>query len=93
MMVRAGRVAFIRPHSGHMPNTTAALPSSCALAAAAEGGEVRVRTDRITALVEHPVLIEPPAEAPPPPPQPLKLTKRELKKLRTQVGGAYRAWA
>ncbi|EFN55649.1 hypothetical protein CHLNCDRAFT_23069, partial [Chlorella variabilis] len=34
--------------------------------------------------VEHPVLIEPPAEAPAPPPQPLKLTKRELKKLRTQ---------
>ena len=28
--------------------------------------------------------LEPPAELPVPPPQPLKLTKRELKKLRTQ---------
>lgn len=28
--------------------------------------------------------MDPPAEAPPPPPQPLKLTQRELKKLRTQ---------
>lgn len=39
---------------------------------------------QITHYVEHPVPIQPPAEAPLPPPQPLKLTKRELKKLRTQ---------
>jgi U4/U6 small nuclear ribonucleoprotein PRP3 len=43
-----------------------------------------IREDRITHYVEHPVLLEPPAEAPPPPPQPLKLTKKEIKKLRTQ---------
>jgi U4/U6 small nuclear ribonucleoprotein PRP3 len=36
-------------------------------------------TDKITHLVEHPVLIKPPAEAPPPPPQPLKLTKKVKK--------------
>ncbi|MEW5305790.1 MAG: hypothetical protein WDW36_008308 [Sanguina aurantia] len=45
---------------------------------------VAIHTERITDLVEHPIPLEPPAEAPPPPPQPLKLTKRELKKLRTQ---------
>ncbi len=28
--------------------------------------------------------LDPPAEAAPPPPQPLKLTQKELKKLRTQ---------
>ncbi len=39
---------------------------------------------QITLYVEHPVPIQPPAEAPPPPPQPLKLTAREVKKLRTQ---------
>jgi U4/U6 small nuclear ribonucleoprotein PRP3 len=43
-----------------------------------------IREDRVTHYVEHPVLLEPPAEAPPPPPQPLKLTKKEIKKLRTQ---------
>ena len=48
------------------------------------GDKVRVREDRITLLVEHPVLLDPPGEAPPPPPQPLKLTRRELKKMRTQ---------
>lgn len=37
---------------------------------------LQLREGRITFYVEHPVLIEPPAEAPPPPPQPLKLTKR-----------------
>lgn len=36
----------------------------------------QLREGRITFYVEHPVLVEPPAEAPPPPPQPLKLTKR-----------------
>ncbi len=35
-----------------------------------------IREERITALVEHPVLIEPPAEAPAPEPQPLKLTRK-----------------
>lgn len=40
----------------------------------------QLKAEAITNLVQHPVLIEPPAEAPPPPPQPLKLTKR--------VGGA-----
>lgn len=40
--------------------------------------------EKISVYVEHPVPIEPPAEAPPPPPQPLKLTKKEMKKLRTQ---------
>lgn len=45
---------------------------------------VQLKPNKITLLVEHPVPIEPPAEAPAPPPQPLKLTKRELKKLRTQ---------
>lgn len=39
---------------------------------------------KITIYVEHPRPIEPPAERPPPPPQPLKLTKKEQKKLRTQ---------
>lgn len=53
-------------------------------AAGAEGGEASLRPDRITHLVEHPVLLQPPAEAPPPLPQPLMLTKAELKKLRTQ---------
>ena len=43
-----------------------------------------IKEDRITHYVEHPVLLDPPAEAPPPPPQPLKLTKLELKKLRSQ---------
>ena len=52
--------------------------------AAAEGEIPPLREGRITLYVEHPVMVEPPAEAPPPPPQPLKLTKRELKKLRTQ---------
>lgn len=37
-----------------------------------------LRDERITALVEHPVLIDPPSEAPPPAPQPLKLTKKVL---------------
>jgi len=39
---------------------------------------------QVTFYVEHPVPIEPPSEAIAPPPQPLKLTKKELKKLRTQ---------
>lgn len=47
-------------------------------------GRVPLRDAKITALVEHPVAIEPPAEAPPPPPQALKLTKAEMKKIRRQ---------
>lgn len=39
---------------------------------------------RVTLLVEHPVLVSPPGEAPPPPPAPLRLTPKELRKLRTQ---------
>lgn len=43
-----------------------------------------VRWDRVTHYVEHPVPVEPPAEGVAPPPQPLKMTQREMKKLRTQ---------
>ncbi|GAX81848.1 hypothetical protein CEUSTIGMA_g9276.t1 [Chlamydomonas eustigma] len=45
---------------------------------------VNIKENKISIYVEHPIPIEPPAEAQPPPPQPLKLTKKELKKLRTQ---------
>jgi U4/U6 small nuclear ribonucleoprotein PRP3 len=48
------------------------------------GGEFALKADRITHYIEHPVLLDPPVQAPPPPPQPLKLTKQELKKMRTQ---------
>lgn len=43
-----------------------------------------IKEAKITLYVEHPVPMEPPAEAPAPPPQPLRLTKAERKKLRTQ---------
>ncbi|XP_044508763.1 protein RDM16-like isoform X3 [Mangifera indica] len=46
--------------------------------------EDKLKKEKITIYVEHPCPIEPPAEAAPPPPQPLKLTKKEQKKLRTQ---------
>ncbi|KAH7511683.1 hypothetical protein JRO89_XSUnG0177300 [Xanthoceras sorbifolium] len=46
--------------------------------------EDKLKKEKITIYVEHPRPIEPPAEAAPPPPQPLKLTKKEQKKLRTQ---------
>ncbi|CAN8313446.1 unnamed protein product [Cochlearia groenlandica] len=46
--------------------------------------ESDLKTEKLTHYIEHPRPIEPPAEAAPPPPQPLKLTKREQKKLRTQ---------
>jgi hypothetical protein len=39
-------------------------------------GSVALKEGKITHLVEHPVPIEPPVQAPPPPPQPLKLTKK-----------------
>ncbi|KAK9741455.1 hypothetical protein RND81_03G107300 [Saponaria officinalis] len=46
--------------------------------------EEKLKMDKITIYIEHPEPIEPPLETPPPPPQPLKLTKKEQKKLRTQ---------
>ncbi|XP_077226506.1 protein RDM16-like isoform X2 [Tasmannia lanceolata] len=46
--------------------------------------EDKIKMDKITIYVEHPLPIEPPAEPAPPPSQPLKLTKKEQKKLRTQ---------
>ncbi|KAI9156268.1 hypothetical protein LWI28_003264 [Acer negundo] len=51
-----------------------------------DGGiiEDKLKKEKITIYCEHPRPIEPPAEAAPPPPQPLKLTKKEQKKLRTQ---------
>jgi U4/U6 small nuclear ribonucleoprotein PRP3 len=45
---------------------------------------MKIRTGKITLYVEHPVPLDPPAEAPPPAPRPLMLTPKELKKLRTQ---------
>ena len=47
-------------------------------------GEAPLAVDKISVYVEHPVPLAPPGEAPPPPPQPLKLTAKEQKKLRTQ---------
>ncbi|GJS89792.1 RDM16-like protein isoform X1 [Tanacetum coccineum] len=51
-----------------------------------QGGLVEevLKKEKITLYVEHPLPIEPPAEPAPPPPQPLKLTPKERKKLRTQ---------
>ncbi|KAL8103482.1 hypothetical protein AgCh_027899 [Apium graveolens] len=46
--------------------------------------ENKWRMEKITIYVEHPRPTEPPAEAARPPPQPLKLTKKEQKKLRTR---------
>lgn len=60
------------------------LANKTSYGAAADGEDASLRVDRITHYIEHPVLLDPPAEAPPPPPQPLKLTKQEMKKLRTQ---------
>lgn len=41
--------------------------------------------EKITLYVEHPVPIDPPAEAPEPPPLPMFLTKKERKKLRRRT--------
>mmetsp|Transcript_11968 Transcript_11968/g.16228 ORF Transcript_11968/g.16228 Transcript_11968/m.16228 type:complete len:642 (+) Transcript_11968:147-2072(+) len=49
-----------------------------------QDGVWEVNTQKINLYVEHPVLLYPDVEAPEPPPQPLKLTKKEHKKLRTQ---------
>ncbi|XP_045806622.1 protein RDM16-like isoform X2 [Trifolium pratense] len=46
--------------------------------------EDKLKMEKITFYVEHVRPIEPPAELAPPPPQPLKLTKQEQKKLKTQ---------
>eukprot|EP00854_Cymbomonas_tetramitiformis_P019443 gene19443-23249_t len=48
------------------------------------GGNWKINATKMNIYVEHPVKLEPPIEAAAPPPQPLKLTKKEHKKLRTQ---------
>lgn len=40
------------------------------------GIEANIREDRITRYIEHPVLLDPPAEEPPPPAMPLMLTAK-----------------
>ncbi|KAL5711091.1 hypothetical protein ACHQM5_021583 [Ranunculus cassubicifolius] len=47
--------------------------------------EDNINWEKMTIYVEHPQPIEPPAEQAPPPPQPLKLTPKEQKKMRTQT--------
>ncbi|GIL51848.1 hypothetical protein Vafri_7756 [Volvox africanus] len=61
-----------------------AVEKAAEAAASGQLGHFQLRETRVTIYVEHPVPLEPPAEAPLPPPQPLKLTQKELKKLRTQ---------
>ncbi|GLI69699.1 hypothetical protein VaNZ11_014388 [Volvox africanus] len=61
-----------------------AVQAAAEAAASGHLGHFQLREARVTIYVEHPVPLEPPAEAPLPPPQPLKLTQKELKKLRTQ---------
>jgi U4/U6 small nuclear ribonucleoprotein PRP3 len=58
------------------------LPSGSYSDVMDEGAQIK--EGRLTIYVEHPVPIEPPVEAAMPGPQPLRLTQRELKKLRTQ---------
>jgi hypothetical protein len=60
--------------SGPAPHGAADIVSL--LADAIPDGRVALRDQKITNLVEHPVAIEPPVEAPPPAPQALKLTKQ-----------------
>lgn len=43
-----------------------------------------LRLDKITHYIEHPIELEPAFQIHVPPPAPLKLTRREMKKLRTQ---------
>ncbi|GIM15975.1 hypothetical protein Vretimale_18646 [Volvox reticuliferus] len=61
-----------------------AVQKAAEAAASGQLGPFQLKEARVTIYVEHPVPLEPPAEAPLPPPQPLKLTQKELKKLRTQ---------
>ncbi|KAI3874996.1 hypothetical protein MKW98_019569 [Papaver atlanticum] len=44
----------------------------------------KLKMEKITIYVEHPLSAEPPAEPAPPPPQSFKLTKKEQKKLSTE---------
>ena len=53
----------------------------------ATDGTVALKDSKVTDLVEHPVPIEPPMEAPAPAPQALKLTKQ----VRAAAGSANRA--
>jgi len=46
---------------------------------------VQGNEEKISMYVEHPVPLEPPAEAPEPPPLPMFLTKKERKKLRRRT--------
>mmetsp|Transcript_15451 Transcript_15451/g.35860 ORF Transcript_15451/g.35860 Transcript_15451/m.35860 type:complete len:618 (+) Transcript_15451:45-1898(+) len=46
--------------------------------------ELGVDPEKVTAYIEHPPPVEPPGEQEPPPAQPLPLTAKERKKLRTQ---------
>lgn len=51
-------------------------PSEQSSGAASGGSEWGLNRERITAYVEHPVELEPPAEGEAPPPRPLMLTKK-----------------
>merc|ERR1711970_1478407 len=50
----------------------------------ASGPSPRIRDERITLYIEHPTPSEYSIDSPPPPVQLLKLTKKEIKKNRTQ---------
>jgi len=50
-----------------------------------EGDKPEGNVEKISVYVEHPVPIEPPAEAPEPPPLPMFLTKKERQKLRRRT--------
>lgn len=49
-----------------------------------QSGTSNLKESRMTIYVEHPVPLQPAGEKPPPEPQPLKLTKKEQRKLRKQ---------
>lgn len=51
----------------------------------AEAVSSNINERRVTHLVEHPVILQPPTEKPPPGPMPLKLTKAEQKKMRRRA--------
>eukprot|EP01122_Echinamoeba_exundans_P009481 TRINITY_DN3371_c0_g1_i2.p1 TRINITY_DN3371_c0_g1~~TRINITY_DN3371_c0_g1_i2.p1 ORF type:complete len:572 (-),score=113.29 TRINITY_DN3371_c0_g1_i2:1571-3286(-) len=50
-----------------------------------DGDYDKVNESKITNLIDHPVLLEPPAEKPSPGPLPLKLTPAEQKRLRKKI--------